>query len=215
MGLLRDEDAEQLAAAFAGLDHPVELLLFSQQHECAMCRSTRKIVEELAALGGRVSAAVLDFVADAERAEALGVDKVPAIVLLSGGRDSRLRFYGVPAGYEFSALIEDVLDIGRGAPDLPAMIADRASAIGEPVHLQVAVSPTCPYCAQAVRAAHKLALAAEKVRADMIEMSEFPHLAVKYGIKGVPHTVINEQHAVVGAVAEHELLDEILDAIGE
>ena len=56
-------------------------------------------------------------------------------------------------------------------------------------------------------------MANDNIMADMIETSEFPHLVNKYGVKGVPHTVINEKEAVVGAVPEAELVQKILGAI--
>ena len=56
-------------------------------------------------------------------------------------------------------------------------------------------------------------MASDHITADMIETSEFPHLVNKYGVKGVPHTVINEKEAIVGAAPEAELAQKILDSI--
>lgn len=47
----------------------------------------------------------------------------------------------------------------------------------------------------------------------MVESSEFPYLVVKYNVHGVPHTVINEEHSVVGAQPEMEFAQAILKAI--
>ena len=49
----------------------------------------------------------------------------------------------------------------------------------------------------------------------MVEGSEFPFLAVKYNVQGVPHTVINEDYPLVGAPSEIEFVQEILKAIGK
>jgi predicted DsbA family dithiol-disulfide isomerase len=57
-----------------------------------------------------------------------------------------------------------------------------------------------------VRLAHQLAVENELVKADMIEVIEFPHLAVKYQVQGVPLTVINETAHIEGAVAEPVLM---------
>ena len=61
--------------------------------------------------------------------------------------------------------------------------------------------------------AHKLAIASTLVRADMIEAIEFPHLANKYQVYGVPLTVINEQVRVEGAVPEARLMQELQHAV--
>ncbi len=58
--------------------------------------------------------------------------------------------------------------------------------------------------------AHKLAMASELVTADMVEAMEFPHLANKYDVYGVPRTVINEVIHIEGAVPEDMLMEELM-----
>ena len=63
--------------------------------------------------------------------------------------------------------------------------------------------------------AHNLALGSEHLRADMVEVTEFPLLAVKYNIQGVTVTIINEGPNKVGAVPEKEIVKTILHVIGK
>jgi predicted DsbA family dithiol-disulfide isomerase len=65
-----------------------------------------------------------------------------------------------------------------------------------------------------VRLAHKLAIESDHIRADMVESMEFPHLAVKYGVMGVPRTVINEETHIEGAAPEPMFVAGILEALG-
>ncbi len=58
-------------------------------------------------------------------------------------------------------------------------------------------------------------MANDDITADMVESSEFPFLAVKYNVHGVPHTVINEEHSIVGAQSEMEFAHAALKAIGK
>ena len=58
--------------------------------------------------------------------------------------------------------------------------------------------------------AHKLAMASELVTADMVEAMEFPHLANKYDVYGVPRTVINELIHIEGAIPEDMLMEELM-----
>ncbi len=58
--------------------------------------------------------------------------------------------------------------------------------------------------------AHKLAFQSDRVTADMVEASEFPHLATKYQVYGVPRTVINEVIQIEGAVPENVLVPELM-----
>lgn len=63
--------------------------------------------------------------------------------------------------------------------------------------------------------AHNLALASDWIQADMIEASEFPHLANKYKVYGVPRTVINEVIHLEGAYPEEMLLPELMQVLDE
>ena len=57
--------------------------------------------------------------------------------------------------------------------------------------------------------AHRLAMESDWIRADMVEATEFPHLANKYQVYGVPRTIINETIQVEGAVPEPMLVSEL------
>jgi len=59
-----------------------------------------------------------------------------------------------------------------------------------------------------------MAIASENITADMVEAIEFPHLANKYRVQGVPRTVINETTVVEGAVPEPIFVANVLKAVG-
>ena len=63
--------------------------------------------------------------------------------------------------------------------------------------------------------AHKLAMASDLITADMVEATEFPHLANKYQVYGVPRTVINEVIHIEGAVPEEMMVDELMTVLDE
>lgn len=217
MGLISNDDREHLKNEFAQLTNSVRLVMFTQDHECQYCRETREIVNELSELSDKINVDVYDFVADEEEAVALGVDKIPAIAILKDGAepvDYGIRYYGIPSGYEFSSLIEDITMVGRGDSGLENETRTALASLPAPVHMQVFVTPTCPYCPRAVHLAHQMAFESNKVRADMVEAMEFPHLSNKYDVMGVPRTVINEDTHVEGAAPEHMLLHEVLGALG-
>jgi urease accessory protein UreE len=62
--------------------------------------------------------------------------------------------------------------------------------------------------------AHALAVASDQVTADMVESVEFPHLANKYRVQGVPKTVINETTFQEGAAPEPLFLARVLQSVG-
>jgi len=216
MSLLKERDRQHLIKEFAALREPVNLLLFTQEMECQYCRDTRQIAEEVASLSDKISLKIYDFVADQPAVDQYGIDKIPALVVMRGGeapKDYGIRYYGIPAGYEFSTLITDIMMVSRGDSGLAAETKAYLAALTQPLHLQVFVTPTCPYCPPAVHLAHQLAMESDLVRADMVEAIEFPHLSHKYQVQGVPRTVINETTYLEGSAPETMLLSKIKTAV--
>ncbi len=208
----------------AELVNPVRLILFTQEpgrlilpdsvkgQECPYCQETRQLLEELAALSPKIQLEIHDFVAERELAENLKVDKIPAI-LVWGEKDYNLRFFGLPAGYEYASLLKAIIQASQGKTDLQPSTREALTKINSAVHIQVFVTPTCPYCPMAVELAHSMAIESPFVTADMVEASEFPHLVNKYHVFGVPKTIINETTSVEGAVSEKAFLENVLQAI--
>ena len=212
MPLLDKETAEQVKRELADLAGPVRLVMFSQTFECDYCAETRQLVEEVAELSDQLTAEIYNFVTDKEKAEELGVDKIPAIAVI-GAEDYGVRFYGIPSGYEFTSLLYAIRTVAAGKTELSEETLKTLAEVTEPVHMQVFVTPTCPYCPMAVVLAHQMAIASPMVRADMVEAMEFPHLAIKYQVMGVPRTVINETVHLEGAAPEPMVLEKLQEAL--
>jgi glutaredoxin-like protein len=225
MALLRDEDREYLKNLFKeNLKDKVKIILFSEKSagsklyvpgriECPYCQQTREILEEIVGLSDLLELEVYDFLAEENLAKKYDVDKIPAILFQKDENILNLRFFGIPSGYEFSSLIEDIVDISRGETHLSQQTKNFLKELKKPIHIQVFVTPTCPYCPRAVRLAHQMALESKYVKADMIEAIEFPHLAEKYQVSGVPKSIINEVVEVEGAVPENIFLEYVKSAV--
>jgi len=213
MALLKDKDREYLQQEFAKrLKNPVKLVVFTQTIACDFCAQTEEIAREVADLSDKISVEVYNFVTDKPVADQYGVDKIPATVVV-GEKDYGIRFFGIPAGYEFTSLIEDIMMVSAGDSGLSEATKKAVSQIKQPVRIQVFVTPTCPYCPGAVLLAHKLAMESEYIVGDMVEATEFPHLAQKYNVMGVPRTVINEKTHIEGAVPEAVLIAQLTSAL--
>ena len=216
MALLREEDKQHLINEFKALDAPAKVIVFTQEFECQYCRETRMIAEEVSALSDKISLEVYDFVKDEEIAQQYNLDKIPATIIMRGGDDPKdygIRFYGIPSGYEFSTMIEDILMVSKGESGLQQETKDLLAGLTQPLHFQVFVTPTCPHCPRAVYLAHQMALESDLVQADMVEATEFPHLSMKYQVQGVPRTVINENTHMEGAYPEMMVLEKIREAL--
>jgi glutaredoxin-like protein len=141
MALLKDKDKTKVTNTLKGITNPVTIVMFTQEIECQHCEMTRTLLEEVSNLSDRITLEVHDFVADKELAKKYGVDKIPATVLI-GEKDYGIRFFGVPAGYEFNVLVQDIRDVGKRDPNLSDKVLTELAKIDQPVHLQTIISPT-------------------------------------------------------------------------
>lgn len=215
MAMLREEDRKKVHERLAALKGKVRLVVFTQEMECDYCRETRELAEEVAALSDAISLEVKDFVEHEKDAQQLGIDKIPAVaVLRADGTDYGIRFFGIPAGYEFASLLESLELAAGGDSGLEAATRAKLKQVANPVELQVFVTPTCPYCPRSVVQAFKFAVESDKIRASMVEASEFPHLSNRYNVSGVPHTVIGSSpQPMVGAYPEAQAVEFLLTAL--
>ncbi len=60
-----------------------------------------------------------------------------------------------------------------------------------------------------------MAMESPRVKADVVEVQEFPQIARAYGVSGVPKTVINDSVQFAGAVTEETLIRRIMEAVGQ
>jgi glutaredoxin-like protein len=218
--ILNDSTKEQVKEMFAGMQGSVQVLFFSRKEDCEYCDDTRQLLAEISEITDKIELSNYDLDTDAAIAEQYNVDKAPGIVIAgqngSGTVDYGIRYAGIPSGHEFSSLVHDMLMVSSGDSGLNDATRTFLNGLEEPVHLQVFVTPTCPYCPRAVLLAHQMALESDMVQAEMVEAMEFPHLAQEFNVMGVPDTSINHgKGRVVGAMPEAKLIAEIQKVLSE
>ncbi|MHA2620137.1 MAG: protein disulfide oxidoreductase [bacterium JZ-2024 1] len=202
MALLSERDREVVRKYFAeNIKSKVTLNFFTQSLGCETCAAAELVVREIADLSADIELKVFNPMIDKDVAARFGIDRVPALVI-TGEKEYGVRYFGTPAGHEFRTLMEDIADVSRGDSGLQQETREVLQALDRKVHLLVFVTPTCPYCPQMVRLAHKAAIESNYVTADMIEAMEFPDLSARYEVMGVPKTILNDQFAIEGALPE-------------
>lgn len=141
MAFIQDKDRTVVQTRFEELDQPVKLINFTQDVECMYCRETRQLMEEITELSDKITLEEHDFAADEDAVKRYSIDKIPATVV-EGDKDDGIRFFGIPAGYEFGTLIEDIIMVSKGDSGLEPETRLALATLTEPVHLQVFVTPT-------------------------------------------------------------------------
>lgn len=142
MPILQTRDEEAVRKEFERIGGPVKLVVFSQELAAAdLCRQNEQLVREVAALNEQISVEILNLAIDRDRAAAYQVDQVPAIVV-EGARDYGIRFFGIPSGYEFSNLIDAIILVSTGEPQLTEQTKTSLGALANDVEIKVFSTPT-------------------------------------------------------------------------
>ncbi len=225
MGLISDADKKVIKEEFfSKITKPVKLMVFIGKDHCQYCEQLKQLLGELSELTERLSYEVVDF--DTEEGKKLAgqyrIDRAPAVTITQEGRDMGVRYFGLPAGHEFGAFLEDIIDVSNGSTDLMPETKEAVKAINRDVRILVFVTPTCPYCPLAVRMVHKFAIentlaGRGKVLGDMVEAIEYPEWADQYSVMAVPKIVIqvegDDRIQFEGAYPEKMFLEKLLAAL--
>ena len=215
--LLNDEITTQVSEVFSHMQEPVQVLFFGKDEDCDYCDDTQQVLEEVTGLSDKIELNIYNLTEDKAIAQQFKMDRAPGFVI--AGKEGEqildygIRYAGIPSGHEFSSLINTVLLVSGRDSKLGEDIRDMLKDLDQPVNMLVFVTPTCPYCPQAVVLAHQMALESPMIEAEMIEATEFPDLSMRFNVSGVPQTTINEgAGTIVGAVPEGNMIAEILRA---
>jgi glutaredoxin-like protein len=141
MPLIDERDQAEIRKILGAMKNRVKLVNFTQTFECETSHDTRQLLEELAPLSDKLELETHNFITDKEKVEPFHIDKIPAIALV-GDKDRGIRYYGIPAGFEFASLLEDLIMVSNGDSGLQPRTREKLATLTKPVHLQVMVTPT-------------------------------------------------------------------------
>lgn len=193
------------------LKQKVNLKLFSQAIGCETCSPTESLLRELSQIAGdKISLEVYSPLIDRDVAKSYGIERVPTIVI-EGQKDYGIRYIGLPAGLEFSTLVQGIMLVSKAIPELSEKTLEIVSQIDLPIEIMVFVTTSCGYCPMAAIMAMNFALASDYISATIVDASENRDLASRYYVSGVPKIVLNKGVAeFVGAQPENSFLGYIV-----
>ena len=150
MGFLSSMDRSEIRKMFDSLERDVKMVYFTERESpivipgqgCASCKDTQVLLEEVAGLSERLSLDVQEYDPAGEAAGESGIDKIPAIVIQAEGVKGRVRYFGMPSGYEFSVLVGAIVDAGSRSTGLAEGTLKSLEGICEDTHIQIFVTPT-------------------------------------------------------------------------
>ncbi len=214
--LLDKETREQLQKFFEDMDNvKVVLVMDKNRPTCQLCDQIEQLLKELKETAPdkiQLEVYTPDSPHYDQALQQYNLKHVPAIVIV-GKNNGMVRYLGIPSGHEFGAFVETIKEMSLGHVHLPEEIIEEVRKIDKPVHIQVFVTPTCPYCPMAAVTSYHFAAINPNITSDVIEAVEFPDLANKYRVNAVPAIVINDKVRFEGAYPPDAFLQKIKEAL--
>ncbi|MDR2138970.1 MAG: alkyl hydroperoxide reductase subunit F [Tannerella sp.] len=133
-----------------------------------------------------------------------------AFSLLKDGKETGIRFRGIPNGHEFTSLLLAILNSDGQGKNLPDEgIRRRVRALKGPVRLTTYVSLTCTNCPDVVQALNLMALLNRHLSHEMVDGALNQAEADALKIQAVPSVFADGQLLHVGKTSFGELLDKL------
>jgi glutaredoxin-like protein len=145
------------------------------------------------------------------RMKELHVERWPMLVLVKGDF-ARIRYYGIPLGYEMSAFADALVELSNSATSLSPKAKATLATVRRKANIKIFVLPTCPFCPTVARHAYRGAIESQKVTAEIIDSQMFPDIATHHAVMGVPKIVLNDNLDITGAITDVEFFDKLRDS---
>jgi alkyl hydroperoxide reductase subunit F len=187
---------------------PVKMRVFAVPDHCVFCNTVEELVGKLSEMSDKVRVVRSGFDPDEPAARDYGIERHPALII-DGKRDFGMRFSGIPMGFQFGVLVEDLVMASIGVTDLSEETKIKLRDVKSPVDIQVFTLPDCPGSPRMARAAHKFCIENINITAEIVDVLEFKELAAERHVLETPKTVINGEVEIQGVVSERDLADRV------
>ncbi len=199
--MLDEWNRQRLRDGLAGKVMTLELVLQPADGDAALAAAFGELAREIEAAGGGP--------VTIRQGEDGGPAAGPSLTLASGARGG-IHYLALPEGLEAAPFVDLLLELACEPAPAREEWARSLARLELPAEVLVFVSAACPNCAQAVRAAHQVALASPRVTSTIVDVQRFEELAAQFQIKSVPLTLVDGELGMTGAVTAQDLAAKIL-----
>ncbi len=209
--MLSENEKEALQRKFAGMTDEVTLVVFADK---ALPGSGLLVdfANTMANLGPKIKVDIEDAQDGKNtRMHDLHVERWPVLVVTKGDF-SRIRYYGVPLGYELAAILDAFVELSTSRTSLSPRAKSSLATVRRKANIKVFVLTTCPFCPTVARHAYRGAIESANVTAEVIDSSSFPDLAARHAVMGVPKIVLNDNLDITGAMTDTEFFEKLRDS---
>jgi alkyl hydroperoxide reductase subunit AhpF len=149
MAILNEQVKQQVRERFAErLSGPIQLKLYLRPGSgrlilpsgmgCPTCGEARELAEDLQeAAPEHIQLEVIDVTTQDS-----DVTELPTLTLAFPGEEPRIRWQGLPAGYEFATVVDAIERVSSGDHGLSEATVQRLAQVSEPLEVMVFATPT-------------------------------------------------------------------------
>lgn len=131
------------------------------------------------------------------------------------GKNSGIRFSGIPSGHEFNSLVLAILHVSGTPIKLDDSLKDIVAGVGAELNFEVFVSLSCHNCPDVVQTLNQFAALNDNINAEMIDGGLFPELVEERNIQGVPTVYLNGELFANGKIDPSVLVERLLEKLSK
>lgn len=209
--MLSEGDKLSLQRKFsAGMKDEVTLVVFAD--DTGVSSDLIETANSLASLGPKIKVQV-EKVVDGknQRMRDMRIENYPVLVVTKGDFN-RIRYYGVPSGFEISPISDAIVELSASKAGLSQKARESLATVRRRANIKIFVLTTCVYCPIVARHAYRAAIESPKVTAEIIDSQMFVDLAQRHSVMGVPKIVLNDNTDITGAVQEMDFFQKLKDS---
>lgn len=207
MAIFDEEIRKQIKEILKDMNKEVTLILVKKENP--YFNDIKGMLQELSELSDKIKVEIKEL-------NDTNLEDGPAIIITSEYVKGEVVYFGLPSGYEFGSFLEAIRIAGTGLKisNLMKDLIEKLEKNNKELLLEVFVTPSCPHCPTSALVSYRLGIASKKIRAHVFEAIEFPDLANKYNVSGVPHTVINKgEGEYIGGYPEPYAIEKIKEIL--
>jgi glutaredoxin-like protein len=210
--MLSEGDRASLERRFAqGMKDDVTLLLFVDEGS-AMEKELTDFANTLAQTNPKIKVDVQKAEdGKNQRMRELHIEHWPCLVLVKGDF-TRIRYYGIPAGYELPSLVDAIVELSSMRTTLSPKARSALATVRRKANIKIFILTTCQFCPTVARHAYRGAIESPRVTAEIIDSQMFPDLATRHSVMGVPKIILNDNLDITGAITDVEFFDKLRDS---
>lgn len=215
MAQITGEHRSFMEKEFQKLTEAVKINVHLPAGKCESCDELKELINEIAEATDHIQVSFIEEDSAEDGGYNYIVDRLPALAVLDKEGNSRnIIYYGIPSMNIFNSLISLITMQSTGSIDLDEEAMAKVKEM-EGAEIQLFVTLNTPRASETIDVTSRFAMLNDGIHTSVVELIEFPEMAERYQVLGVPKTIVNEEIKFTGAYTATELLEIIANKISD